>query len=174
MKPLGADYVNTSHARDWHWPHTHTNQEQEINFVWPRIVPHRRRCPSVRRHDKGGFTVVTTFLQFRYRYMCICEWAIFKSSVGLFCTECSLLSEEGPQGGRSKHGKVLCIWKSFAYKYIYIQCTCTMFNPRDGLLINYYPALTSFYPRAQSTLVYTEDVTTNTVCIEHLHSLNCM
>ena len=36
--------------------------------------------------------------------------------------------------------------------------------------------LTSFYPRVQSTLVAIERgvVTTNTPCLEHLHSLNCM
>ena len=30
----------------------------EMNFVWPKIVPNRRRCPLVRRPDKGGFTVL--------------------------------------------------------------------------------------------------------------------
>ena len=27
------------------------------NFAWPKIVPGRRRCPLVRRLDKGDFTV---------------------------------------------------------------------------------------------------------------------
>jgi len=39
------------------WPHA-ADQEQEINFVWPKIVPGRRRCPLVRRPDKGGFTAL--------------------------------------------------------------------------------------------------------------------
>ena len=57
MKPLGADPVvhaeYTSPAAPV-MPHT-ADKEQEINFVWPKIVPGRRRWPLVRRPDKGGF-----------------------------------------------------------------------------------------------------------------------
>ena len=35
-----------------HWA---ADQEQEINFVWPKIVPSRGRYPLVRRQDKGRF-----------------------------------------------------------------------------------------------------------------------
>lgn len=52
----------------------------------------------------------------------------------------SLLSEEGPTGVRSKHGKIRCIWRLFAHKYVW--CTRTTFTSRDGLFINYYPANT--------------------------------
>ena len=38
------------------------DQEQKINFVWPKIVPGRRRCSLVRRPDKGGFTVLWWYL----------------------------------------------------------------------------------------------------------------
>ena len=58
MKPLGADPVvhaeHTSPAAPV-TPHT-ADEEQEINFVWPKIVPGRRSCPLVRRSDKGGFS----------------------------------------------------------------------------------------------------------------------
>ena len=33
------------------------NQEQRINFLWPKIVPSRRRCPLVKGPNKGDFTV---------------------------------------------------------------------------------------------------------------------
>ena len=39
------------------WSAHAADQEWEINFVWPKIVP-SRRCPLVRGLDKGGFTVL--------------------------------------------------------------------------------------------------------------------
>ena len=40
--------------------HTPLTRDSKINFVWPKIVPGRRRCPLVRGPDKGGFTVYHT------------------------------------------------------------------------------------------------------------------
>ena len=39
------------------WQPQAADQEQEINFVWPKIVPDRR-CPLVRRPDKGSFVLL--------------------------------------------------------------------------------------------------------------------
>ena len=57
---LGANYVVACwiHKSCTCDRHTQLDQEQEINFVWPKI-PGRRRCPLVRRLNKGGFTVNT-------------------------------------------------------------------------------------------------------------------
>ena len=51
------------------WPPHAADQEQEISFVWPKIVPCRRRCPLVRMLDKGGFTVSHTILFSNSVYM---------------------------------------------------------------------------------------------------------
>ena len=52
MKPDYACWIHKSRICD-----STCDQEQEINFAWPKTVPSRRRCPLVRRPDKAGFTV---------------------------------------------------------------------------------------------------------------------
>lgn len=90
--------------------------------------------------------VITTLVEWKWievvannqiRYLWVSNLWMHRWSV--LC-RVSLLSEEGPTGVRSKHGKIRCIWRLFAHKYVW--CTRTTFTSRDGLFINYYPANT--------------------------------
>ena len=53
-----GDMLNTEFTQGTHPGPAHTaDQEQEGNFVWPKIVPGSRRCPLVRGPDKGDLVV---------------------------------------------------------------------------------------------------------------------
>ena len=75
------------------WPPQAADQEQEINFVWPKIVPDRRKCPLVRRPDEGSFVLLYITSNHAHKhpspsirvYQCNkCECRIFMTNISRF------------------------------------------------------------------------------------------